>query len=111
MSFQKTKMPNTDMKSAVKRIAPLEFVELGVREARNEQLRLALLAELGILDTAPEPGFDALTHAAATLTGCPIAMVSLVDGDRQWFKSRVGLDQTQTPRQCRSAHGRFSNPA
>ena len=99
MSFQKTKMPNTDMKSAVKRIAPLEFVELGVREARNEQQRLALLAELGILDTAPEPGFDALTHAAATLTGCPIAMVSLVDGDRQWFKSRVGLDQTQTPRQ------------
>jgi len=60
--------------------------------------RIGLLAELGVLDTDPEPGFDALTHAAATLTRCPIALISLVDGDRQWFKSRVGLDRQQTPR-------------
>lgn len=64
----------------------------------EEQQRLSLLAELGVLDTEPEPGFDALAHAAATLTGCPIALLSLVDGERQWFKARVGLEETQAPR-------------
>ena len=68
-------------------------------DERIEQQRLTLLAELGVLDTAPEPGFDALTQAAAALTDCPIALVSLVDGDRQWFKSRRGIAETQTPRQ------------
>jgi signal transduction histidine kinase/ActR/RegA family two-component response regulator len=65
----------------------------------EEQQRLSLLAELGVLDTDPEPGFDALTHAAAALTQCPIALISLVDGERQWFKARLGLDVTQTPRE------------
>ena len=65
----------------------------------EEQQRLSLLAELGVLDTDPEPGFDALTQAAAALTQCPIALLSLVDGDRQWFKARVGLEETQTPRE------------
>ena len=64
----------------------------------REQERLTLLAELGVLDTAPEPGFDALTDAAAAVTECPIALVSLVDGDRQWFKARRGIDDKQTPR-------------
>ena len=64
----------------------------------REQERLTLLAELGVLDTAPEPGFDALTDAAAAVTECPIALVSLVDGERQWFKARRGIDEKQTPR-------------
>ena len=65
----------------------------------EEQQRLSLLAELGVLDTDPGPGFDALTHAAAALTQCPIALISLVDGERQWFKARLGLDARQTPRE------------
>ncbi len=64
-----------------------------------ELQRLSLLAQLGVLDTDPEPAFDALTHAAAVLTDCPIALISLVDGERQWFKARVGMDATQTPRE------------
>ena len=69
-----------------------------IADEYREQERLTLLAELGVLDTAPEPGFDALTDAAAAVTECPIALVSLVDGDRQWFKARRGIDDTQTPR-------------
>lgn len=64
----------------------------------EEQQRLSLLAEIGVLDTDPEPGFDALTRAAAALTQCPIALISLVDGDRQWFKAHVGVSERQTPR-------------
>lgn len=67
--------------------------------AVEEQQRLSLLAELGVLDTDPEPGFDALVHAAAALTQCPIALLGLVDGERQWFKARLGFDLVHTPRQ------------
>ncbi len=67
--------------------------------ATADQRRLSLLAELGVLDTDPEPGFDALTQVAAALTQCPIALLTLVDGDRQWFKARVGLEERQTPRE------------
>jgi len=50
------------------------------------------------LDSEPEPAFDRLVSLAARLTGNPIALVSLIDKDRQWFKARVGLDATETPR-------------
>jgi GAF domain-containing protein len=66
----------------------------------NEQARLLKLREYQVLDTPPEPSFDALTALAAHVTGAPIAVVSLVDFDRQWFKSRHGLEQVQTPRSC-----------
>jgi GAF domain-containing protein len=59
--------------------------------------RLALLAKYNILDTPPEADFDDLTHLAATLCGTPIALISLLDADRQWFKSRCGLEATETP--------------
>ena len=51
-----------------------------------------------ILDSLPEPAFDRVTQLAAKLFEVPIALVSLVDQDRQWFKSRVGLDIAETPR-------------
>ena len=61
--------------------------------------RVASLERYRILDTAPEESFDRLTRLAAAITGAPIALVSLVDDDRQWFKSRVGLDAEETPRE------------
>ncbi len=64
----------------------------------NETHRLAALCALNVLDTPPEPRFDRLTGIASTLFEVPIALVSLVDADRQWFKSRHGLAAEQTPR-------------
>lgn len=52
-----------------------------------------------VLDTAPETAFDDLTRLAASLMRVPVALVSLVDTQRQWFKSRVGLQALQTPRE------------
>jgi diguanylate cyclase (GGDEF)-like protein/PAS domain S-box-containing protein len=64
----------------------------------NESERLAALARYHILDTEPEEAFDALTKIAMVLMDVPIALVSIVDADRQWFKSRHGLDAPQTSR-------------
>lgn len=64
----------------------------------SEADRLAALREYQILDTAPEPAFDDLTRLAATICQAPIALVSLVDAERQWFKSNVGFPAPETPR-------------
>ncbi|HVL75042.1 MAG TPA: EAL domain-containing protein [Noviherbaspirillum sp.] len=64
----------------------------------REQQRLKALEALEILDTPSEPMFDRLTQLAATLCRTPIASISLIDGNRQWFKSRVGLDLTEVAR-------------
>ncbi len=64
----------------------------------NEIERLAALSEAEVLDTPAEAGFDDLTTLAAKLCGVPIALVSLIDANRQWFKSKIGLDATETPR-------------
>lgn len=64
----------------------------------NEVERLRALRELEILDTLPEAAIDRVTRLAAQIVGVPIALVSLVDDDRQWFKSRVGLEAAETPR-------------
>jgi diguanylate cyclase (GGDEF)-like protein/PAS domain S-box-containing protein len=63
-----------------------------------EVARLAELQAYDVLDTAPDPALDGLTQVAAALLGVPMVLVSLVDANRQWFKSRVGLDATETPR-------------
>lgn len=63
-----------------------------------EERRLAVLRRYGILDTAPEPVFDQLAEAAAALADMPVALVSLVDEDRQWFKARVGMSVCETGR-------------
>jgi len=65
----------------------------------DEAERLAVLRGLGILDTAADPAFDQLTRLAADVLDTPIALVSLVDRTRQWFKSRVGMSACQTPRE------------
>ncbi len=64
----------------------------------NEDARLRALRSYQILDTPPEREFDDLTHLASIICNAPVAVVSLIDQDRQWFKSRVGLEATQTPR-------------
>lgn len=64
----------------------------------NEKQRLQALRNLKLLDTPPEERFDRVTRLARQVFRTPIALVSLVDADRQWFKSRQGLDATETPR-------------
>lgn len=64
----------------------------------REALRLETLRAYDVLDTAPEAAFDRLAELAADLFDAPIALVSLVEEDRQWFKARVGLEATETPR-------------
>jgi diguanylate cyclase (GGDEF)-like protein/PAS domain S-box-containing protein len=65
----------------------------------DEAERLELLRALNLLDTPAEPVFDRITRLVAHILNVPIALVSLVDADRQWFKSRVGLEATETPRE------------
>lgn len=64
----------------------------------DELLRLETLRNLKILDTDPEERFDRVTRLARRIFGTPIALVSLVDSDRQWFKSLQGLEVSETPR-------------
>ena len=64
----------------------------------NELERLAALQQCKILDTVSEPAFDDITQIAAYLCQTPIALVSLIDRDRQWFKSRVGVAVAETDR-------------
>lgn len=64
----------------------------------NEAARLEALRQYQILDTAPEQVYDDITKLVTFICGTPMAQLSLVDKDRQWFKSKVGLDESQTPR-------------
>jgi diguanylate cyclase (GGDEF)-like protein len=64
----------------------------------TEADRLASLYAYGELDTAAERDFDQIVGLAAEICGAPMALVSLVDADRQWFKARIGIDVAETPR-------------
>ena len=64
----------------------------------EEQARLSALKGYGVLDTPNEAEFDAIVREAASLCRAPIALVSLVDENRQWFKARLGLSAEETPR-------------
>jgi len=66
--------------------------------AKDEAARIAALHALEILDTAEEERFDRITRLATRLFDVPIALVSLVDVNRQWFKSCIGLPTRETPR-------------
>ena len=62
-----------------------------------EKQRLDVLRDFGVLDTGPEQDFDDLAQLAAAICEVPVALVSLVDTDRQWFKARVGIDDAEMP--------------
>ncbi|MCA1324110.1 PAS domain S-box protein [Herbaspirillum sp. alder98] len=64
----------------------------------EEKKRLAVLHSLGLLDSGPDPAFDRVTRLASRLLDVPISLISLLDAERQWFKSKVGLEVEQTPR-------------
>jgi PAS domain S-box-containing protein len=64
----------------------------------NEEARLDALRDLEILDTAPEPEFDDLALIASQICGTPISLISLIDRDRQWFKSKIGMEAKETSR-------------
>src|SRR5688500_8172142 len=72
----------------------------GMRAAlpANEDARLEALRDLEILDTPPEPEYDDLALIASQICATPISMISLIDRDRQWFKSRVGMEPQETSR-------------
>jgi len=69
-----------------------------VAKPANEAGRVAALEKYAILDTDPEQSFDDLTMLASFICKTPIALISLVDEDRQWFKSRIGMDDKETSR-------------
>ena len=64
----------------------------------REQERLKALHDLGIMHSGEMPEFDAVVDAIASIFDCPIALISLVDENEQWFKARCGLDTKGTPR-------------
>src|SRR5829696_2588317 len=64
----------------------------------NEADRLAALKEFDVLDTEAEKVFDDLTRLATYICKTPIALITLLDSDRQWFKSKIGITQNETSR-------------
>ena len=73
---------------------------------KNERKRLEVLWQYDVLDTVPEQVFDDLTELAARICEAPIAMITLVDEKRQWFKSKIGVSLSETSRDERFS----SNP-
>ena len=77
---------------------------------QRESERLADLHALDILDTIPEQAYDDLTRIAAGICGTPIGAVSLIDADRQWFKSKLGIDANETSRDTSFCAHALSTP-
>jgi PAS domain S-box-containing protein len=78
--------------------AELRGVPVPVQVAPDEAGRLAALRRYAILDTPPDEAFDRVTRLAASLFHAPIALISFLDAERVWFKSRVGVDVAEMPR-------------
>jgi diguanylate cyclase (GGDEF)-like protein len=83
---------------------------LGAGLARKEARRLAAVRRYQILDTPPEASFDRLTRIAALAFDAPVALLSIVDSDRVWFKSKVGFDIEQMARDSTLCASVISSP-
>lgn len=83
---------------------------IGEERGELEEQRLRALIATGILDTKGEERFDRLTRLASNALGTSIALVSLIDANRQWFKSRVGLAVDETPREVSFCDHAICNP-
>lgn len=70
-----------------------------MKTSDDEKARQHALNRFKVLDTPEEQGYDDITRMAADVCGTPMALISLSDHDRQWFKSRVGMQATQSPRE------------
>ena len=82
----------------------------GAPEPTNERARQSELDSYGVVDTPPEPAFERLVALAARMLETPMSMVTLIDGERQWFKARVGLEPQEGPRKFAfCAHTILSN--
>src|SRR5512146_2803179 len=71
---------------------------MSAQTPQNEAKRLKVLWQYDVLDTVPEEIFDDLTELAARICEAPIALISLVDENRQWFKARIGVKVSETSR-------------
>ena len=78
---------------------PFHDIEGMTADSSSEKARLAALHSYHLLDSAPEASFDRLTRLASLVCHTPISLITLLDEDRQWFKSKVGLDVSQTARE------------
>ncbi len=77
----------------------------------NEGERIIALERYGIMDTPPDAVFDCITQATADACGTPVALISLLDANRQWFKSCIGLDVSETPRDVAFCSHAINTPA
>jgi len=76
----------------------------------NEKERIAALYEYNLLDSISEKDYDDITHIAAEICNMPISLISIMDHDRQWFKSRVGLEEKETQRDVAICSHAILNP-
>jgi len=89
-------LPSTGESLSSQLQKPIESMSAPIPQ--NESKRLKVLWQYDVLDTVPEEVFDDLTELAARICEAPIALISLVDENRQWFKSKVGLTVSETSR-------------
>ena len=99
------RIPRTNMISKSRQdswLSPAAMTEshgaISTLQRETEAARLNALYQYQVMDTPPVPSLDELTALAAEICQAPIALISLVDAERQWFKSRVGIAVTETPR-------------